>query len=75
MILAYVGIFENAEELLDHILKDSFIGEDGDHDKFITGTEIYLCDLKKSYHAYNSDIFLVEKYQQHQTNEKLNMEP
>ena len=69
-----MGIFDNTEELLDHILKDCF-GTDSDKHKFNTGTEIYLCDLKKSYHAYDNDIFLVEKYQQHQTNEKLNMEP
>lgn len=47
---------------MEHILRDAF-GINQDSNKFQTGTEIYLCDLKKSYHAYNNDIFLVEKYQ------------
>ena len=59
---------------MEHILRDAF-GINCDSIKFQTGTEIYLCDLKKSYHAYNNDIFLVEKYQHPKSNEKLNMEP
>ena len=57
LILAYVGIFENSEELKEHVLRDAFsLGSN----KFNTGTEIYLCDLRKSYHSYGNDIVLVD---------------
>jgi len=86
LILAYTRIFENSDELIEHILKDAFSIVDN---KFKTGSEIYLCDLKKSYHSYGPDIFLVDSNIQNEMNgesyeemnpllkrsESLNLEP
>ena len=64
LILAYTGIFNNYEDIKQHIEQDMFPNDDG---KFCTGTEIYLCNLKQKFHSFDCDIYLVEDFKKRET--------
>ena len=57
LILEYTGnIFENVEDLKDHIKKDLY----GPDRTFQCGTEIYLCGIKQPFNSCDGDIVLID---------------
>jgi hypothetical protein len=68
LILQYTGIFENYETMKEWILLDVFepssnsnIASD-QHFRFVTGTDIFLCELNQPYLLHHSDILLLDSH-------------
>lgn len=66
LILQYTGIFEDEEDLKNHVLTISCL--DG---KFLTGTSIYLSDLQYDFHICENDIILESEIHQYQNMNKM----